>query len=57
MDKFFQYIMIGYFITVAIATPYFNWIFAKENGFLAWLLLGQIIPTFQAFVWPYFVFF
>lgn len=49
--------MIGYFITVAIATPYFNWVFAQENGFLAWLLLGQIIPTFQAFVWPYFVFF
>ena len=52
-----QYIMVAYLISVAFATPYVNWVFAKENGFLAWLFFGQIIPTFQAFVWPYFVFF
>jgi hypothetical protein len=57
MDKLMQYIMVAYLISVAFATPYFNWVFAKENGFLAWLFFGQIIPTFQAFVWPYFVFF
>lgn len=57
MDKLFEYLGIGYLITVGLATPYFNWMFAKENGFLAWLFLGQIIPTLQAFVWPYFVFF
>ena len=57
MNKFFEYLIIGYLITVAVATPYFNWMFAKENGFLAWFLLGQIVPTFQALVWPFFVFF
>jgi len=57
MIKILQYLGIGYLITVAIATPYFNWLFAKENGFFAWLLFGQIVPTFQALVWPLFYFF
>jgi|TARA_B110000977_G_scaffold3689_1_gene5078 hypothetical protein len=57
MDKFLQYIGIAYLISVGLATPYFNWMFAQENGFVAWLFFGQIIPTFQAIVWPYFVFF
>ena len=57
MDKFLQYIGMAYLISVGLATPYFNWMFAQENGFVAWLFFGQIIPTFQAIVWPYFVFF
>lgn len=57
MDKLIQYLLITYAITVGLATPYFNWLFAKENGFMAWLFFGQIVPTFQAMVWPYFVFF
>tara|TARA_Y100000389_G_C17352916_1_gene459459 strand:+ start:873 stop:1049 length:177 start_codon:yes stop_codon:yes gene_type:complete len=57
MNKIFQYLGITYLITVAIATPYFNWLFAKENGFFTWMFFGQIVPTFQALVWPYFVFF
>ena len=50
MDKLLEYLGIGYLITVGLAVPYFNWMFAKENGFLAWFFLGQIIPTFQALV-------
>ena len=57
MYKIFQYLGIAYIITVALATPYFNWMFAQQNGFMAWLFFGQIVPTFQALVWPYFVFF
>jgi hypothetical protein len=37
------------------AVPYFNCQYAKDHGFLAWLLLGEIVPTLKATVWPYFV--
>jgi|SRR5215510_9513596 len=37
--------------------PYYNWQYAKENGFVKWLFLGEIVPTAKAAVWPYFVFF
>jgi hypothetical protein len=51
-------LIIGiYFISVAIFISYFNWQFAKENGFLKWLILGQIVPTAKSLVWPYYVFF
>ena len=35
---------------------YYNWTYANEKGFKQWLLLGQIVPTAKAVVWPYFVF-
>jgi hypothetical protein len=37
-----------------ISAPYFNWLYAKENGFVAWLFLGQVVPTGQAFIGPYY---
>lgn len=37
--------------------PYFNWQYAKQHGFVNWLLLGEVVPTLKAIVWPYFVFF
>jgi hypothetical protein len=36
--------------------PYYNWEYARENGFVKWLLLGEIVPTFKALGWPYFIF-
>lgn len=41
---------------VLIFAPYYNWQYARENGFVRWLLLGEIVPTVKAFGWPYFVF-
>jgi len=55
MNKIFEYLLIAYFISVGLATPYFNYLYARENGFMAWLIFGQIIPTLQAMVWPFFV--
>jgi hypothetical protein len=37
--------------------PYYNWQYAKENGFLKWLFLGEVVAFGKAFAWPYFVFF
>ena len=45
-----------YFISVMVAIPYFNFRYAKKHGFVTWLLLGEIVPTAQAVVWPYFAF-
>lgn len=44
-----------YIIGFVIMLPYYNWQFARDNGFIAWLLLGEIAPTGKAIAWPYFV--
>jgi hypothetical protein len=37
---------LGLYVLVAIvAVPYFNWQYAREHGFVAWLLLGEVIST------------
>jgi len=43
-----------YFWGALIAIPYFNWQYARHYGFARWILLGQIVPTAKALVWPYF---
>ncbi len=49
-------IMAIYFLSASIAMPYFSWQYAKAHGFWNWAVLGLIIPTLKATVWPYFVF-
>jgi len=34
---------------------YFNYIVLKEDGFWAWLILGEIIATFKGFLWPFYM--
>lgn len=41
-----------YGLSCSAAFMYFSWRFARENSFFDWLLLGFIIPMFQALVWP-----
>ncbi|MFA5345843.1 MAG: hypothetical protein WC315_06180 [Candidatus Omnitrophota bacterium] len=43
-------------IAVVVFIPLNNWNFAKENGFVKWIVLGEIVPTIQATVWPYYVY-
>lgn len=45
-----------YMATVAVAAVYFNWEFARTNGFSRWLFLGEVVSTAKALVWPYFAF-
>jgi hypothetical protein len=42
-------------ITMFFALPYYNWQYAKEHGFVDWLIWGEITPTAKAFIWPYLV--
>ncbi|MBM4277216.1 MAG: hypothetical protein FJ130_04940 [Deltaproteobacteria bacterium] len=43
-----------YFIGLMISAVFFNWRYAQENGFFKWLLLGEIVPTIQSTIWPYY---
>ena len=40
-------IAIVYGISVAVFALYYNWLFAKTNGFIAWLFFGEIIATLK----------
>lgn len=60
MKKILGNILIGivglYFMSLAVMTPYYNWQYAKEHGFIKWLFLGEIVATLKSTAWPYFVF-
>jgi|TARA_R110000737_G_scaffold303075_1_gene310251 hypothetical protein len=55
MDKIFITVAIIYGITVAAFGLYFNWLYAVENGFWAWLFFGELIASAKALVWPFFI--
>ena len=53
-----MYILFAiYAVGVMIFGLLFEWAYAKENGFLKWLLLGWLIPTLKALIWPLYAFF
>tara|TARA_Y100000741_G_C17830314_1_gene386122 strand:- start:289 stop:468 length:180 start_codon:yes stop_codon:yes gene_type:complete len=56
MEKILIAIAIIYGISVAIFGVYYNWLYANENGFIAWLFFGEIIASLKAVVWPLFEF-
>jgi hypothetical protein len=49
--------VFGLYFAIALMgfVPYYNWQYAKENGFVSWLLLGEVVATARAMAWPYFV--
>lgn len=50
--------LIGLYIIVAsmIFAPLYNWRYARENGVVKWIFLGEIVATAKAIIWPYYVF-
>jgi hypothetical protein len=52
--KLLTSLFVLYVWSATLAAVYFNWQFAKENGFLRWILLGELVPSAKALVWPYF---
>ena len=56
-------IYLGYvlFVLYAIGVMFygalFEWAYAREHGFLNWLLLGWFIPSLKAIIWPLYAFF
>lgn len=43
-----------YFFSMMFAVPYFNWRYAKEHGFVRWILFGEVIATAESLIWPYY---
>src|SRR5579862_1586335 len=55
MRKGFIAVVLWFYMGGAIISgSYFNWQYAKENGFVSWLLLGEFVPTLQSLIWPYY---
>tara|TARA_B110000503_G_C6872333_1_gene299209 strand:+ start:428 stop:607 length:180 start_codon:yes stop_codon:yes gene_type:complete len=52
MDKIVIIFIYGYLISVGLFGAYYNYLYAVENGFWAWLFFGEIIASFKALVWP-----
>lgn len=55
MKKFLYVILGGYFLIAGLFGIYFEYLYAKENGFINWLFFGWIMPTIQAILWPLYV--
>jgi hypothetical protein len=49
-------ILVPYFASVGIFSIYYNWQYAQKHGFWEWIFFGEVVATFKAFIWPYFVF-
>ena len=56
MDKILIGLLIIYGISVGIFGIYYNWLYANEHGFIAWLFFGEVIASLKALVWPLFEF-
>jgi hypothetical protein len=48
-------VLLGYSLVAFLMLPYYNWQYAKEHGFVAWFLFGEVVATGKAIAWPYFV--
>lgn len=53
--KLLHLIIVQYIICVFIFVPYFNWKYAKQNGFISWVMLGEVVSTFKGVFFPYFL--
>ncbi len=51
--RLFHLLLLLYIATVGVAAAYYNWEYARTNGFLRWAVLGEVVPTAKALVWPY----
>ncbi len=60
MKKVMNNVLLGiavlYVISLTVVTPYYNWQYAKEHGFVKWILFGEIVATVKSTVWPYYAF-
>jgi len=59
MDNFLENIFMAalyiYMTIAGFAALYFNYLYAVENGFIAWVFFGEIIATFKGLLWPFFI--
>ena len=56
MQKILITILVIYAISIGIFGVYYNYLYAQEHGFLAWVFFEEIIASLKAVVWPLFEF-
>ena len=54
-EKILAFFMVSYAIVASGFIAYFNYLYAVENGFVAWLLFGEIVATFKGLLWPLYI--
>ncbi len=54
ISKLVSTLFYVYFTGFIISAIFFNWQYAQKNSFSKWLLFGEIVPTIQGTVWPYY---
>ena len=54
--KILKYILYLYLFIASFFAIKFNYDYARENTFIDWILFGEIKPTLQGLVWPYYIF-
>ena len=56
ISKAIIFMVVTYCILIGVFAVYFNYLYATKHGFWSWFLFGEIVATFKALVWPYFIF-
>lgn len=44
-----------YILPMIFFVPYYNWQYANDNGFVKWILLGEVVATGEGIIWPYYI--
>ena len=57
ISKIFIAFFVLYILATGVFASLYNWRYARENGFVKWLLLGEVISTVKGVAWPYYEFF
>ncbi len=48
------FLLLIYLVGVSFSVMYFYYQFARNHGFLCWLLFGEIVAIVKASIWPIF---
>jgi hypothetical protein len=52
VDSLMGKVILIYLGGWSIAAPVEEWMFFVEEGFVAWMLFGWVVPLFRALLWP-----
>jgi hypothetical protein len=44
-----------YLAGLAVSMLIFNYQYAREHGFMDWLVLGEVVPSLKSTIWPYYL--
>ena len=54
-SKFFAGLFMIYILGTGITFPYFSYTIIRDKGFMTYMIGGELLATFQAALWPYYM--